>query len=42
MIETLAGNLLLSLLGELAADGIQAGNITITMDSYHPVHPWTP
>jgi hypothetical protein len=42
MIETLAANLLMSLLGEIAADGIQAGHVTVTIDKYHPIHPWVP
>jgi hypothetical protein len=42
MIETLAANLLIMLLGEIAADGIRAGNVAVTIDSYHPIHPWTP
>jgi hypothetical protein len=42
MLETLAANLLITVLGEIAADGIQATNIAVTMNSYHPFHPWVP
>ena len=42
MLEHFATNLLLSLLGELAADGIHATNIAVTINCHDPVHPWVP
>ena len=42
MIERLATNMLLSVLGELAADGIRATNIAVTINGYNPVHSWVP
>lgn len=41
-LEHLATNMLLSVLGELAADGIHATDIAITINGYGPVHPWVP
>ncbi len=42
MLEHLATTMLLSVLGELAADGIRATNIAVTINGYNPVHPWVP
>lgn len=42
MVENLATNMLLSVLGELAADGIHATNIAVTINGYDPIHPWVP
>lgn len=42
MLEHLATNMLLSVLGELAADGIRATNIAVKINGYDPVHPWAP
>lgn len=41
-IEHLATNMLMSVLGEIAADGIRATNIAVTIDGYDPIHPWVP
>lgn len=42
MLECLASNMLASVLGELAADGIRATNVALTINGYDPVHPWVP
>lgn len=41
-LERLATNMLFSVLGEIAADGINATNIAVTINRYSPVHPWVP
>ncbi|MDA8314562.1 MAG: hypothetical protein M0010_05230 [Actinomycetota bacterium] len=42
MLERLAGNMLCCVLGELAADGIHATTVAVTINGYNPVHPWAP
>lgn len=42
MIEQFATTMLLSMLGELAADGLRAVHIAVTINGYQPDHDWLP